>query len=129
MMPRSPGNGKIYMKRKSKVRDDRDIVLSSRTNFSEIMIANKVWDDSKKTMFYSTITNAGSARMFYDAISNINLIRSGNFSNATTALVQPHQFSTEEQIDIYRKAFEMEKSKPTDGNMEIRRLDRLFGMK
>jgi hypothetical protein len=30
---------------------------------------------------------------------------------------------------MYRKAFEMGKTNPTDGDLEIKRLDRLFGMK
>jgi hypothetical protein len=45
---------------------------------------------------WNAITAAGSARMFYDAISNINLICSGNISIPTSAPVQIYQFSAEE---------------------------------
>jgi hypothetical protein len=112
-----------------KLGDDRDTILSSLRNFSDTMVANKVWDDTKKAMFYGAITTADSARMFYDAISNLNLLRAGNFSNATSAPPQPNQYSREEQIFMYKKAFEMAKSNPTDGDIEVKRLDRLFGIK
>jgi hypothetical protein len=30
---------------------------------------------------------------------------------------------------MYKKAFQMAKTNPTDGDLEIKRLDRLFGIK
>jgi hypothetical protein len=120
---------KVYNTEMAKLGDEKDTVLSSLKSFSDTMVANRVWDDAKKKAFYDTVTTADTARLFYDVIANGNLARAGNFSHATASPSQTSQFSREEQVDMYKKAFEMAKTSRTDGDIEIKRLDRLFGIK
>jgi hypothetical protein len=120
---------KVYAMEMKKLGDEKDTILSSLKNFSDTMVANRLWDDGKKQSFYDTITTAHTARLFYDVMTNGNTVRAGNFSNATASTAQAPQFSREEQVDMYKKAFQMAKANPTEGDLEIKRLDRLFGIK
>jgi hypothetical protein len=120
---------KVYAMEMKKLGDERDTILSSLKNFSDTMVANRLWDDARKQSFYDTITTAHTARLFYDVMTNGNTVRAGNFSNATASTAQAPQFSREEQVDMYKKAFQMAKANPTEGDLEIKRLDRLFGIK
>jgi hypothetical protein len=120
---------KIYAMEMKKLGDEKDAILSSLKSFSDTMVANRIWDDGKKQSFYDTITTADTARMFYDVIANGNLARSGNFSHASVNPSQAPQFSREEQVDMYKRAFQMAKANPMEGDLEIKRLDRLFGIK
>jgi hypothetical protein len=120
--------GKIYDMEMAKLGDEKDTILSSLRSFSDTMVANRVWDDAKKKAFYDTVTTADTARLFYDVIANGNLARAGNFSHAPASPSHP-QFSKEEQVAMYKKAFEMARDSRTDGDVEIKRLDKLFGIK
>jgi hypothetical protein len=113
----------------AKLGDEKDTILSSLKSFSDTMVANRVWDEAKKKSFYDTVTTADTARLFYDVIANGGLARAGNFSHASASPSQTPQFSKEEQVAMYKKAFEMARDSPSDGDFEIKRLDRLFGIK
>jgi hypothetical protein len=120
---------KFYDSEMAKLGNDKDTILASLRNFSDTMVANKVWDDSKKQSFYSMITTADVAKMMSDAIGNINVLRAGNFSNASQSPSPQQQFSKDDQVNMYRKAFELAKSNQLDGEMEVKRLDKLFGIR
>jgi hypothetical protein len=91
------------------------------------MVANKVWDGPKKQAFYDLITTADGARLINDAIKNTALLRAGNFSHASPA--QSQEFSKEEQVDAYKKAFDLRHSNPIDGEAAIKKLDRTFNIR
>jgi hypothetical protein len=117
----------FYESEMAKLGDDKNTVLASLRTFSDAMVANKVWDGAKKQAFYDLITTADGARLINDAIKNSNVLRAGNFSNATPS--QPQEFSDEEQVDAYRKAFILRNSNPIDGESALKKLDRMFNIK
>jgi hypothetical protein len=120
---------KIYAREMEKLGDERDTILSSLKSFSDTMVENRLWDGAKKQAFYDTITTADTARLFYDVIAHGNISRAGNFSHGSSSQSPSPQFSREERLDMYRKAFELAKANSVEGDLEIKRLDRLFGIK
>jgi hypothetical protein len=117
----------FYEAEMAKLGDNRDSTLASLRTFSDTMVANKVWDGAKKQAFYAMITTADGATLMNDAIKNIDLLRAGSFSNGTNS--QPRPFSGEEQIDAYRRAFALKNSNPMDGEMELKKLDKMFNIR
>jgi hypothetical protein len=120
---------KFYSREMEKLGDERDTILSSLKSFSDTMVENRLWDGAKKKSFYDTITTADTARLFYDVIAHGNISRAGNFSHGSSSQSPSPQFSREERLDMYRKAFELAKANNVEEDLEIKRLDRLFGIK
>jgi hypothetical protein len=119
-----------YQDELKKLGPERDTIIAHLTAFSDSMVNNNIWTEQQRTMFCDSVTSADHAKLLHSAIQNFNRAYPGSFSPATPAQDPgPNQYSDREKKDMYQRAFELMKANHLDGEMEIRRLDKLFGVK
>jgi hypothetical protein len=109
----------------------RDTIIAHLAAFSDSMVDNDIWTADQRTLFRDSITSADTAKLFHSAIQNFNRAYPGSFSPAAPNAQDPAQnhYSNSEKRDMYHQAFERMKTNHIDGEMEIKRLDKLFGVK
>jgi hypothetical protein len=120
-----------YREELKKLGPERDTIIAHLAAFSDSMVNNNIWTADQRALFRDSITSADTAKLFHSAIQNFNRAYPGSFSPATTNAQDPaqNQYSNAEKRDMYRQAFERMKTNHIDGEMEIKRLDKLFGVK
>ena len=119
---------KTYREELKKLGSDKDTILSTLRNFSDTMVSNKVWNADQKKTFESMIYTADAANALYSAIQNLNLLRTGTFSSTSPSAQPTPEYSDRDKVDMYRRAFLMMKSNRSEGEAEMKRLDKLFGI-
>jgi hypothetical protein len=120
-----------YQEEMNKLGSERNKILADLRSFTDTMIANKIWDDGQKKIFYDAVTSADAAKMFHSAIENFKVLGAGVFSSTQPAQhpAASQRTSQQESIDLYRRAFQLAKTNPLDGELELKKLDKLLGLK
>jgi serine/threonine-protein kinase RIO1 len=113
----------------AKLGSDGEKIINDLRNLQTTMVANKVWDDGHVQAFQEIVSTANAAKMFHTLPENINVIRAGNFSSMSPGRAPTETYSQADQVAMYKKAFDIMRTNKTDGELEVRRLDKLFGMK
>lgn len=108
---------------------DKEKIINDLKNLQTTMVANKVWDDGHVQAFHDIVSTANAAKMFHSLMENIDVIRAGNFSSMSPGQSPLETYSQADQVAMYKKAFDTMRGNKTDGELEIRRLDKLFGVK
>jgi hypothetical protein len=117
----------LYESELKKLGSEKDTIINGLKNFADTMVSNKVWDGPQRDTFANSIITADAAKMFYTALQNTDLIRSGTFASTTPAQRATPEYS--DKVDMYKRAFEMSRNSKGEGEMELKRLDKLFGIK
>jgi hypothetical protein len=117
----------LYESELKKLGNEKDTIINGLKSFADTMVSNKVWDGPQREAFASAILTADAAKMFYSALQNTDLIRAGTFASTTPTQRATPEYS--DKVDMYKRAFEMSRNNRGDGEMELKRLDKLFGIR
>jgi hypothetical protein len=116
----------LYESELKKLGSEKDTIINRLKGFADTMVSNKVWDGPQREAFASAIITADAAKMFYNALQNTDLIRAGTFASTAPAQRTTQEYS--DKVDMCKRAFEMSRSSKSEGEMELKRLNKLFGI-